>query len=78
MDNAIVERGMLPGRQDNFRVELHAAFVAVQTASSATFYSDDFSVVLGFRVLLARGWVPVADYFAKACCKTDRLANTTR
>ena len=57
MDNAIVERGMLPGRQDNFRAELYAVFVAVQTTSSATLYSDNFSVVLGFRVLLARGWV---------------------
>ena len=57
VDNVIVESGMPPGRQDNFRAELSAVFVAVKTSSSATLYPDNLSVVLGFRVLLARGGV---------------------
>ena len=56
-ENAVVERGILPGRQDNYRAELYAAYVAVQCAESATLFSDNLAVVLGFQVLLSRGWV---------------------
>ena len=56
-ENAVVESGFLPGRQDNFRAELYAALVAVKSAESAALYSDNLGVVLGFRVLLSKGWV---------------------
>ena len=56
-ENAVVERGILPGRQDNYRAELYAAYVAVQCAESATLFSDNLAVVLGFQVLFSRGWV---------------------
>ena len=67
VDNVIVESGMLPGRQDNFCAELYAVFVAVIQRSSATLYPDNISVVLGFRVLLARG-----GGFTRAFCKMLR------
>ena len=44
-------------RQDNYRAELYAAYVAVQCAESATLFSDNLAMVLGFQVLLSRGWV---------------------
>ena len=56
-ENAVVEMGVLPGQQSNYRAELYALFVAVQLASSAIVYSDNLRVVLGFRVLLTHGWV---------------------
>ena len=56
-ENAVVEMGVLPGQQSNYRAELYALFVAVQLASFAIVYSDNLGVVLGFRVLLTHGWV---------------------
>ena len=50
----MVERGILPGKQDNFREELYAAYVAVQCAEAATLLSGNLAVVLGFRFCFPR------------------------
>ena len=50
----MVERGILPGKQDNFREELYAAYVAVQCAEAATLFSGNLAVVLGFRFCFPR------------------------
>ena len=56
MDSAVVESGWLHGKQDNYRAELCAAWVAIQHCAVATLYVDNESVVLGLRRLQLCGW----------------------
>ena len=57
LETAVFESGQLPGRQCNFRAELYAATVAVQSAlEGAAIYIDCKGVVQGFLRLLRDGW----------------------
>ena len=56
LEAAFFEQGQLFGCQTNFRAELFAVVVAVQSATGATIHCDSLSVVQGFQKLLARGW----------------------
>ena len=59
LEAAFFESGQLLDYQSNFRAELFAVIVAVQSATGATIYSDSLSVVNGFQMLVAKGWCKV-------------------
>ena len=56
-NRAVVASGLVPGRQSNYRAELYATIVAVQSAATATVYIDNQAVCDGCNVLKTRGWV---------------------
>ena len=58
MDFTVVESGLVPGRQCNFRAELIGAWTAIQHCSVATLYVDNRAVVDGLRRLQQHGWQP--------------------
>ena len=56
MDATVVESGWLHGKQDNYRAERCAVWVAVQHCQLATLYIDNEAVVFGLRRLQLYGW----------------------
>ena len=59
-NRALVASGLVPGLQSNYRAELYAAIVAVQSAACATIYVDNQAVCDGCNLLKTRGWLGIA------------------
>ena len=63
LEPAMFLAGEVPGLQDNYRAELCAAMVAIQSSRGAHLHVDNIAVVHGIQRLLSRGWEPA--YWSK-------------
>ena len=60
---AMVNTGVVPGKQSNYRAEICAVLAAIQCADEGHIYVDNLAVVHGMRRFLRHGWQ--AEYWMK-------------